>query len=209
MAKAMADVGGPREPRHDLHCKSDGQAAYDVLTHFQQRWRKATRWHKKELIQMNRIPCILSRSANAPPEGYPTCDKWQWTKHLACSGTPPGSTSLSLCCILKPLHVEHNWVLNNGSIVQGVLRFWSTTQFCLSFWAKCRKWCDVHRLLYSNLSTKMSNMCFDPYRFRIQERFPWHILFLPNACGCGQLQLPCATSQKEDHENLIKIYSDN
>jgi hypothetical protein len=63
---------------------------------------------------MNRIPCILSRSANAPPEEYPTCDKWQWTKHLACSGTPPGSTSLCLRVVfwnLCMLNITEFWTM--------------------------------------------------------------------------------------------------
>ncbi|KAK8692036.1 hypothetical protein V6N13_075521 [Hibiscus sabdariffa] len=34
----------PREPWHDLHCKVEGPAAYDILTNFEQRWRKATKW---------------------------------------------------------------------------------------------------------------------------------------------------------------------
>ncbi|CAK9220914.1 unnamed protein product [Sphagnum troendelagicum] len=68
---ATVDAGGPREPWHDLHCKIEGPAAYDVLTHFEQRWRKDAQWHKNELIKINRIPRILSPSANAPPEGDP------------------------------------------------------------------------------------------------------------------------------------------
>ncbi|KAH9542560.1 hypothetical protein CY35_13G014100 [Sphagnum magellanicum] len=68
---AMADGGGPRQPWHDLHCKIEGPAAYDVLTNFEQRWRKATRWHEEELIQISRISWILSPSPNAPPEGDP------------------------------------------------------------------------------------------------------------------------------------------
>ncbi|KAM0946407.1 putative phospholipase D [Dioscorea sansibarensis] len=35
---------GPRQPWHDLHCRIDGPAAYDILTNFEQRWRKATKW---------------------------------------------------------------------------------------------------------------------------------------------------------------------
>jgi phospholipase D1/2 len=68
---AMADGGGPRQPWHDLHCKIEGPAAYDILTNFEQRWRKATRWHEEELIQISRISWILSPSPNAPPEGDP------------------------------------------------------------------------------------------------------------------------------------------
>ncbi len=71
MVQAMADGGGPRQPWHDLHCKIEGPAAYDVLTNFEQRWRKATRWHEEELIQISRISWILSPSPNAPPEGDP------------------------------------------------------------------------------------------------------------------------------------------
>ncbi|KAL2633969.1 hypothetical protein R1flu_005448 [Riccia fluitans] len=53
------DSGGPRQPWHDLHCRIDGPAAYDVLTNFEQRWRKATRWHDDELIEITRISWIL------------------------------------------------------------------------------------------------------------------------------------------------------
>ncbi|KAJ9540895.1 hypothetical protein OSB04_027401 [Centaurea solstitialis] len=40
----------PRQPWHDLHCRIDGPAAYDVLLNFEQRWRKATRWREFALI---------------------------------------------------------------------------------------------------------------------------------------------------------------
>ncbi|CAN6442358.1 unnamed protein product [Victoria cruziana] len=32
--------GGPREPWHDIHCRLEGQIAWDVLFNFEQRWRK-------------------------------------------------------------------------------------------------------------------------------------------------------------------------
>ncbi|KAK4741706.1 hypothetical protein SAY87_025294 [Trapa incisa] len=63
----------PREPWHDLHCRIEGNAAYDVLINFEQRWRKATRWkefslffkgkthwHDDALIKIERISWILS-----------------------------------------------------------------------------------------------------------------------------------------------------
>nr|AUY61876.1 phospholipase D delta enzyme [Pyrus x bretschneideri] len=66
---------GPRQPWHDLHCKIEGPAAYDVLTNFEQRWRKSTkwselgqrfkrvsRWHDDALIKLERISWILSPS---------------------------------------------------------------------------------------------------------------------------------------------------
>ncbi|MCO5595440.1 hypothetical protein L7F22_049482 [Adiantum nelumboides] len=39
------DSGGPRQPWHDLHCKIEGPAVYDVLTNFEQRWKKVSKWH--------------------------------------------------------------------------------------------------------------------------------------------------------------------
>ncbi|CAN1315248.1 Phospholipase D delta [Linum perenne] len=64
---------GPREPWHDLHCKIEGPAAYDVLTNFEQRWKKAAKWsefgrkfktvshwHDDSLLKLERISWILS-----------------------------------------------------------------------------------------------------------------------------------------------------
>lgn len=68
------ETTGPRQPWHDLHCKIEGPAAYDVLTNFEQRWRKSTkwrefrwlfkkgtsRWNDDALIKLERISWILS-----------------------------------------------------------------------------------------------------------------------------------------------------
>ncbi|XP_030463963.2 phospholipase D delta [Syzygium oleosum] len=68
-----AGMKAPRQPWHDLHCRIEGPAAYDVLVNFEQRWRKATRWkefslffkgkthwHDDSLIKIGRISWILS-----------------------------------------------------------------------------------------------------------------------------------------------------
>lgn len=81
----QGDVTGcPREPWHDLHCKINGPAAYDVLANFEERWMKASKPHgiKKlkmsyddALLRIERIPDILEMS-QAPcltddhPEGW-------------------------------------------------------------------------------------------------------------------------------------------
>ncbi|KAL9395459.1 hypothetical protein Peur_009712 [Populus x canadensis] len=70
---------GPRQPWHDLHCKIEGPAAYDVLTNFEQRWRKAskwsefgrsfkraTHWRDDALIKLERISWILGPSPSVP-----------------------------------------------------------------------------------------------------------------------------------------------
>ncbi|XP_057977109.1 phospholipase D delta-like isoform X1 [Malania oleifera] len=65
---------GPRQPWHDLHCKIEGPAAYDILINFEQRWRKATKWrdfrlkkvahwHDDALIKLDRISWILTPSS--------------------------------------------------------------------------------------------------------------------------------------------------
>ncbi|XP_077231163.1 phospholipase D delta-like [Tasmannia lanceolata] len=69
----------PRQPWHDLHCKIEGPAAYDVLTNFEQRWGKATKWwefggmfkkvshwNDDALIKLERISWIVSPSLSVP-----------------------------------------------------------------------------------------------------------------------------------------------
>ncbi|KAB2628385.1 phospholipase D delta-like [Pyrus ussuriensis x Pyrus communis] len=69
---------GPREPWHDLHCKIEGPAAYDILTNFEQRWRKAkkrdfkikkvTNRHDDALIRLDRVSWIVSPTSNRDGE---------------------------------------------------------------------------------------------------------------------------------------------
>ncbi|KAG8654525.1 phospholipase D delta isoform X2 [Manihot esculenta] len=76
-----AGTKGPREPWHDLHCKIEGPAAYDILTNFEQRWKKASKWsefgqrfkraahwHDDSLIKLERISWILSPSPSIPKD---------------------------------------------------------------------------------------------------------------------------------------------
>eukprot|EP00249_Psilotum_nudum_P022037 c28350_g2_i1 orf=854-3484(+) len=82
-----ADSGGPRQPWHDLHCKIEGPAVYDVLTNFEQRWRRATRWHElgkncrrvtrwhdDALADLDNISWILSPNKRIPYESPHTHD---------------------------------------------------------------------------------------------------------------------------------------
>ncbi|KAL5982617.1 hypothetical protein ACLOJK_016691 [Asimina triloba] len=70
-----ASVRSPRQPWHDLHCKIEGPAAYDVMKNFEQRWRKAikwrdfrlksvTNWHDDALLKLDRISWIVSPSTS-------------------------------------------------------------------------------------------------------------------------------------------------
>ncbi|XP_027108207.1 phospholipase D gamma 1-like [Coffea arabica] len=64
-------AGCPREAWHDMHCKIDGPAAYDVLTNFEERWMKASKpqgikklkvSYDDSLLRLERLPDILGAS---------------------------------------------------------------------------------------------------------------------------------------------------
>ncbi|XP_073295528.1 phospholipase D delta-like [Primulina huaijiensis] len=72
----------PRQPWHDLHCRVDGPAGYDVLVNFAQRWRKTTkwrefrffkkkmtRWHDDAMIKIERLSWILSPAFSVSKDG--------------------------------------------------------------------------------------------------------------------------------------------
>ncbi|KAG9453180.1 hypothetical protein H6P81_006084 [Aristolochia fimbriata] len=107
-------VNCPREPWHDLHCKIDGPAAYDVLKNFEERWRQASKPHgiKKlkpsayddALLRIERIPDIVGmfdapylrendpeswhvqvfRSIDSNSVGFPEDPKDATNKNLVC-----------------------------------------------------------------------------------------------------------------------------
>lgn len=54
---ATIQKGGPREPWHDIHCKVEGPAAWDVLFNFEQRWKK--QGGKDLLLPMNELQSII------------------------------------------------------------------------------------------------------------------------------------------------------
>ncbi|KAK7359099.1 hypothetical protein VNO77_01045 [Canavalia gladiata] len=77
---------GPRQPWHDLHCKIEGPAAYDILTNFEQRWKKAkkwrdfrlkkvTNWHDDALLRLDRISWIVKPSCANGDESAPSNDE--------------------------------------------------------------------------------------------------------------------------------------
>ncbi|CAK9147116.1 unnamed protein product [Ilex paraguariensis] len=49
--------GGPREPWHDIHCRLEGPAAWDVLFNFEQRWRK--QGVKNVLVELRELENII------------------------------------------------------------------------------------------------------------------------------------------------------
>ncbi|KAH1073644.1 hypothetical protein J1N35_025972 [Gossypium stocksii] len=107
-------IGCPREPWHDMHCKIDGPAAYDVLVNFEERWLKAAKpagikklkfTYDDALLRIERIQDIIGVSDfpipnNNDPEawhvqifrsidsnsvkGFPKDPKEATSKNLVC-----------------------------------------------------------------------------------------------------------------------------
>lgn len=63
---ASLHKGGPREPWHDVHASVTGEAAWDILANFEQRWRKQC--DPKELIETRSILNLIHRE----------CDDMDW-----------------------------------------------------------------------------------------------------------------------------------
>lgn len=73
----------PREPWHDLHCRIEGPAAYDVLQNFEERWLRASKPRglskitkfSDVLLKLDKIPEILGitdarYTSERDPEGW-------------------------------------------------------------------------------------------------------------------------------------------
>ncbi|KAI3501206.1 hypothetical protein L1887_29069 [Cichorium endivia] len=76
-------AGCPREPWHDLHCRIEGPAAYDVLQNFEERWLRASKPRGLSkmtkffdvLLKVDKIPDILGitdakYTSEKDPEGW-------------------------------------------------------------------------------------------------------------------------------------------
>lgn len=75
-AGASIAKGGPREPWHDIHCRLEGPIAWDVLSNFEQRWRK--QGGKDLLLQLSELDDI---STSSSPVILPE-DQEQWNVQL-------------------------------------------------------------------------------------------------------------------------------
>ncbi|CAL5196200.1 unnamed protein product [Lathyrus oleraceus] len=73
--------GCPREPWHDLHCKIDGPAAYDILTNFEECWLRAVKLTGKKrlyddaLLKIERVSNIINVS-DTPSVGDDNPETW-------------------------------------------------------------------------------------------------------------------------------------
>eukprot|EP00245_Coleochaete_scutata_P013408 TRINITY_DN543_c1_g4_i4.p1 TRINITY_DN543_c1_g4~~TRINITY_DN543_c1_g4_i4.p1 ORF type:complete len:819 (-),score=153.50 TRINITY_DN543_c1_g4_i4:387-2843(-) len=61
--------GGPREPWHDIHSRVEGPAALDVVTNFEERWKKSAHFHTDEVLSLNHVPWLKYPRAGSPSYG--------------------------------------------------------------------------------------------------------------------------------------------
>ncbi|KAL6004705.1 Phospholipase D beta 1 [Asimina triloba] len=100
--------GCPREPWHDLHCKIDGPAAYDVLTNFEERWLKASKPRGIEklkkssfddaLLRIDRIPDIIGM--NDAPYAKDN-DPEAWNVQASANNLIPMEIALKIASKIK------------------------------------------------------------------------------------------------------------
>ncbi|XP_050890242.1 phospholipase D beta 2-like [Lathyrus oleraceus] len=79
--------GCPREPWHDLHCKIDGPAAYDILTNFEECWLRAVKLTRKKRLYddaLLKIERIFRSIDSTSVEGFPKEPKDALEKNLIC-----------------------------------------------------------------------------------------------------------------------------
>ncbi|EEE56196.1 hypothetical protein OsJ_05155 [Oryza sativa Japonica Group] len=128
--KGGAGEEGPRQPWHDMHCRVDGPAAYDVLENFEQRWRKATKlfrrakahWKDDALLKLERISWILSPSDSgagdgdggdshlyALPDGHPDC----WNAQVFRSVDSGSVKGLPRCWETKKM-LKHRYAMQEA-----------------------------------------------------------------------------------------------
>ena len=61
---------GPREPWHDIHCRLEGPAAWDILTNFEQRWNKQGK-NPNALLRMSDVPGLVVTVTQGRDDGNP------------------------------------------------------------------------------------------------------------------------------------------
>uniref|UniRef100_A0A0E0JUS7 phospholipase D n=1 Tax=Oryza punctata TaxID=4537 RepID=A0A0E0JUS7_ORYPU len=133
----VAKEEGPRQPWHDMHCRVDGPAAYDVLENFEQRWRKAAKlfrrakshWKDDALLKLERISWILSPSNSgagagdgddshlfALPDGHPE----SWHAQVFRSVDSGSVKGLPRCWQTKNMEAKHLLCDKNVAVEQSI-----------------------------------------------------------------------------------------
>ncbi|XP_020580293.1 phospholipase D alpha 1-like [Phalaenopsis equestris] len=95
--------GGPREPWHDVHCRVEGAAAWDVLSNFEQRWRKQGA-DDKLLLQLqggSRGGLVVSLEEEEAAEASSNINTWNVQVEYGSTSSIINTTCVfGVCCSL-------------------------------------------------------------------------------------------------------------
>ncbi|ESQ38295.1 hypothetical protein EUTSA_v10029240mg [Eutrema salsugineum] len=156
---------GPRQPWHDMHSKIDGPAAYDVLTNFEERWRKAAqhRWILKHimssddsLLVRDRIPELIGMSEAF--KGFPKDPKEATGRNLLCGKNILIDMSIHAAYVKAIRSTQHFIYIENQYFLGS------------SFNWESRKDLRVNNLIPMEIALKIAN------KIRAREKFAAYIV---------------------------------
>eukprot|EP00850_Spirogloea_muscicola_P018224 SM000165S02185 [mRNA] locus=s165:68144:71459:+ [translate_table: standard] len=75
---AAQELGGPREPWHDIHARVEGPAAWDLLFNFEQRWRKQA----GTKLEAELLPIAQVAALDPPTAVMEEADPDTWTVQI-------------------------------------------------------------------------------------------------------------------------------
>lgn len=183
-----ASAGCPREPWHDLHCRIDGPAAYDILTNFEERWLKASKprglnklkaSYDDALLKLERIPDIigmedaLSLSEDGPEtwhvqvfrsidsnsvKGFPEDPKDATSRNLVCGKNVLIDMSIHTAYV-KAIRAAHHFIYIENQYFLGSSYNWASY-----------KDLGANNLIPMEIALKISN------KIKANERFSVYIV---------------------------------
>ncbi|KAE8710821.1 Phospholipase D gamma 3 [Hibiscus syriacus] len=181
-------TGCPREPWHDLHCRIDGPAAYDILTNFEERWLKASKPHglqklknsvEDALLKIERIHEIV-RMAEIPYSSKDDPESWHVQVFRSIDSNsvkgfphdPKEATKMNLVCgknVLIDMSIHTAYV----NAIRSAQRFiYIENQY---FLGSSYNW-DAHKDLGANNLIPMEIALKIANKIRSNERFSAYIL---------------------------------
>ncbi|KAA8541696.1 hypothetical protein F0562_022848 [Nyssa sinensis] len=161
LAGASLHKGGPREPWHDAHARIVGEAAWDVLTNFEQRWTKQC--DPSLLVPISTITDLCHQPT---PTSIPTERDWKVQvfrsiDHVSASQMPKNFTverSIHEAYVEAIRHAERFIYIENQYFIGGC-HLWEKDQHC-----GCRN------LIPIEIALKVRN------KIKAKERFAVYIL---------------------------------
>eukprot|EP00668_Euglena_longa_P033151 GGOE01042678.1.p1 GENE.GGOE01042678.1~~GGOE01042678.1.p1 ORF type:complete len:644 (-),score=227.81 GGOE01042678.1:277-2208(-) len=81
---------GPRQPWHDVHAFLEGPIAYDVITNFEQRWKRQASQHVDRLLDLTTLPLLSVEEQQATEPGSWNCQLFRSIDNFSAVLPEPG-----------------------------------------------------------------------------------------------------------------------